>query len=232
MGAILGAQFPQSVVSIPQKQIWPYVQQWHFDIQHELPAHIVASFPMSAARERIWEQRYDLNQLQPLQLSSESLQAGSTMVASVIAANGQDCLYAGDCQWTPLDREALIPATLPMVYPPHQTPGTPGVNMYVACGNDPDFFRPFLAIPTSGRKKHSLVHLSRSRVVGAENGRRTQISASYTYSHSIDDASSAGIPASSIPTISRTNRASSNFDQRHVFTLSYIYDLPFFKGQD
>jgi hypothetical protein len=25
-------------------------------------------------------------------------------------------------------------------------------------------------------------------------------------------------------------RASSNFDQRHVFTLSYMYDLPFFKG--
>ena len=24
-----------------RKQIWPYVQQWHFDIEHELPAHMV-----------------------------------------------------------------------------------------------------------------------------------------------------------------------------------------------
>src|SRR5262249_41190802 len=55
-------------------------------------------------------------------------------------------------------------------------------------------------------------------------------SASYTYSHSIDDASSGG-DASFVDSYDfASNRASSNFDQRHVFTLSYIYDLPFFKG--
>jgi hypothetical protein len=56
-----------------------------------------------------------------------------------------------------------------------------------------------------------------------------QLSASYTYSHSIDNASSAGDTSFVNSYNLAANRASSNFDQRHVFTLSYIYDLPFFK---
>ena len=42
IGTNLGAQFPQSVVSIPQKQIWPYVQQWNLDVQHEILRNTVA----------------------------------------------------------------------------------------------------------------------------------------------------------------------------------------------
>ena len=65
----------------------------------------------------------------------------------------------------------------------------------------------------------------RRRTVGA-----LQLSASYTYSHSIDDASSAGDTSFVNSYDLAASRASSNFDQRHVFTLSYIYDLPFFKS--
>jgi hypothetical protein len=56
-----------------------------------------------------------------------------------------------------------------------------------------------------------------------------QLSASYTYSHSIDDASSSSDGSFVDSYNLALTRASSNFDQRHVFTLSYIYDLPFFK---
>ncbi len=66
------------------------------------------------------------------------------------------------------------------------------------------------------------------RTVGA-----LQLNVSYTYSHSIDDASDGGIfgdggilNAYDFPAF----RASSNFDQRHTFTTSAVYDLPFFKG--
>ncbi len=59
--------------------------------------------------------------------------------------------------------------------------------------------------------------------------------ASYTWSKSIDDASSffssagdANFPQNSRDT--RAERALSNFDLRHRFSLSYSYDLPFGKG--
>ena len=29
--------FPASFYSIPNKVVWPYMQQWHLDVQHELP---------------------------------------------------------------------------------------------------------------------------------------------------------------------------------------------------
>ena len=60
--------------------------------------------------------------------------------------------------------------------------------------------------------------------------------ASYTWSKSIDDASSffasagdANFPQDSRNT--RAERALSNFDLRHRFSLSYSYDLPFGKGR-
>jgi hypothetical protein len=52
----------------------------------------------------------------------------------------------------------------------------------------------------------------------------------YTYSHSIDNSSSAN-DAGLINTYNlNAFRAGSNFDQRHNISLGYVYDLPFFKG--
>jgi hypothetical protein len=103
--------------------------------------------------------------------------------------------------------------------------------MYVACGNNPDFFRPYVGFSDIRAQRNtasSIYHglqLSGKKTVGA-----LQMTASYTYSHSIDDASSAADASFLNSYDLAANRASSNFDQRHVFTLSYIYDLPFFKS--
>ena len=37
------AQFPLGVVAIPTKVQWPYMQQWHFDVQHEVARNTVAT---------------------------------------------------------------------------------------------------------------------------------------------------------------------------------------------
>jgi hypothetical protein len=55
------------------------------------------------------------------------------------------------------------------------------------------------------------------------------LSGSYTYSHSIDDSSSAHDPLIIDSYDLARVRASSNFDQRHLFNLGYVVDLPFFK---
>ena len=53
---------------------------------------------------------------------------------------------------------------------------------------------------------------------------------SYTYSHSIDDASDRS-DSTFVNSLSlASNKASSNFDQRHLLNVSYIYPVSFFKG--
>ncbi len=55
------------------------------------------------------------------------------------------------------------------------------------------------------------------------------LSAAYTYSHSIDDSSDRydGTFVNSYDVAS--SRASSNFDERHMLNVGYVYDLPFFR---
>ena len=55
-----------------------------------------------------------------------------------------------------------------------------------------------------------------------------QLSVAYTWSHSIDDSSDGGDGNFVNSYNLRGTRSSSNFDQRHLFNLSYVYDLPFF----
>jgi hypothetical protein len=52
---------------------------------------------------------------------------------------------------------------------------------------------------------------------------------SYSYSHSIDDSSDRSDPVLVNSYDLRENRASSNFDERHLLTFSYIYQLSFRK---
>jgi hypothetical protein len=218
VGASLGAQYPQSVVSIPNQQVWPYVQQWHFDVQHELPHHILAVVSYVGSKGTHLGQRYDLNQIKPTPLSANPYKPGES-------------IGLNDCATGFTPSGVAIPGYNPDGVAGDQTPGTPGVNMYVACGNDPDFFRPFLgysdirAQRNTATSNYNALQLSARKTMGA-----LQLSASYTYSHSIDDASSAGDTSFVDSYDLGLNRASSNYDQRHVFTMSYIYELPFFRG--
>jgi hypothetical protein len=224
VGASLGAQFPQSVVSIPQKQIWPYVQQWHFDIEHQLPSHVVGIVSYVGSKGTHLGRRLDLNQLLPVPSSQNPYKPGEA-IGGPDPNNPHD-----DCGTGTTPSGVAIPGYTPGGDPALQTPGTPGVNMFVACGFTVAPFRPFLGYSDIRRQENaasSIYHalqLSARKTVGA-----LQISASYTYSHSIDDASSGADGSFRNSYDFHSNRASSNFDQRHVFTLSYIYDLPFFK---
>ncbi len=59
-----------------------------------------------------------------------------------------------------------------------------------------------------------------------------QVNASYTYSHTLDEGSGLGAGLffnGNNPLDPRTSYASSDFDRPHVFTVSYLYDLPTMK---
>lgn len=227
VGANLGAAYPESgIISLPQKQIWPYVQQFHFDIEHQLPAHIVGIVSYVGSKGTDLGMQADINQLKSV------AEQGLTNPYKPGEAMGPNDCTTGQ---TPSGNKitGYVPDTSSgtLVLDNPQAQSGAGINMWIACGGNAAFFRPYLGYGTiharfnAGSSIYHGLEMSARKTVGA-----LQMSASYTYSHSIDDASSAGDTSFLDSYNFKVNRASSNFDQRHVFTLSYIYDLPFFKA--
>lgn len=226
VGSSLNAAFPESgIISLPNKQIWPYVQQFHFDIEHQLPSHIVGIVSYVGSKGTHLGTQSDINQLKSV---AEQGLANPYQPGEAMGVN--------DCTTGQTPSGVTIPGyTIPAIFNPNVSPAAQytgvGVNMYVACGGNANFFRPYPGYGTIHARFNaasSIYHgleMSARKTVGA-----LQMSLSYTYSHSIDSASSASDSSFDDSYNLGANRASSNFDQRHVFTASYIYDLPFFKG--
>ena len=110
--------------------------------------------------------------------------------------------------------------------------GQAAINLSIACGADPSPYRPFVGIGSIIRKDQSgssnfnaFEALLRHSVGGL------QLNAAYTYSHSIDNSSDNADAGFLNAYNLNAYRASSNFDQRHVFNLGYVYDLPFLRGK-
>ena len=103
-------------------------------------------------------------------------------------------------------------------------------NLSVACGSNPNVLRPIpgygdiTRLENTANSNYNALQFSGRRAVGSLN-----LSVAYTYAHSIDNSSDRfdGNFVDSY-NLDRT-RASSNFDQRHIFTISYLYNLPFFR---
>ncbi len=213
-------QFPLSVTSIPTKATWPYVQQWHLDVQHEVVRNTVATVSYVGSKGTHLNRQTDLNQLHPA--SDNPYLPGETY-------GDNDCGTVQDVFGVPTD--GFTPSGAPIPY------GGPGVlstavNVGIAaCGTNPDPFRPF---PGYGDIAHlefkasSIYHALQTSVRRTVGG--LQLNFAYTWSHSIDDASDRFDVGFVDSYNTRANRASSNFDQRHILNFSYVWDLPFFKN--
>jgi hypothetical protein len=189
--------FPLQVTSIPTHAVWPYVQQWHLDIQHEFIKNTIATVSYVGTKGTHLTLLRDINQIHPLPASENPFAPGTTFPAA-----------------------CSIPVT-----------GPAAINQAVACGADPDPYRPYVGFGSieflglDANSSYNALQASVRRTVGA-----LQINAAYTYSHAIDNSSDRydGSLVNSYDL--ESGRASSDFDERHVFSLSYVYDLPFFKS--
>jgi len=207
--------FPFSFYSVPKKVVWPYMQQWHLDVQHELPGHTVLTTSYVGSRGTHLGRQLDLNQLQPTPASQNPYKVGEpiggTIDPSTNSPSHDDC---GTMQ-TPSGVDVT---------------GQAAINLAVACGADPNPFRPFYGIATITRlesKASSVYHAL--QISARKNIGGLSLNLAYTYSHSIDDSSDrydGNFVNSYDPSASR---ASSSFDQRHLLNVGYVYDLPFFR---
>jgi hypothetical protein len=219
--------YPIDVTSIPTRAVWPYVQQWSFGIQHELQHDFVVNLGYAGSKGTHMTVERQLNQMPPLPANENPFGPNEPLTTS-------DCTVppagyvtsehpgAGGVPFQLLSGTLVGPSDPAYVY------------MQAACAN---FYTPQLnSLPL-----HPYSGLG--RVLSLENGadsnyhafqfglRRTRGSlttgVSYSYSHSIDDSSDRSDPVLVNSYDLRENRASSNFDERHLLTVNYIYQFSF-----
>jgi hypothetical protein len=222
-GALL---FPLNVISIPNQVKWPYVQQWHFDIQHEVLKNTVATVSYVGSKGTHLGRKYEYNQLQPVPAAQNPYIALGAPINTTTDCTVNESTAPG--------APVTVTATVNGVGYTGQTGGQVATNLAVACGTDANPFRPFRGygditrLDSAASSSYNALQAQLRRSVGA-----LQLNVSYTFSHSIDDASDGGLfgDGGILNEFSFASfRAASNFDERHLFNVSAIYDLPFFKG--
>jgi hypothetical protein len=210
-----GSSSPLAMISIPDKAVWPYVQQWHLDIQRDILKSTIATVSYVGSKGTHLTRFLDLNQVLPTPLSQNPYNVGEP-INGIDPSTG---LPHDDCGT--LTTPSGVPVT-----------GQALVNLQIACGANADPFRtqfPGIGSVSALREQASSTYHA-LEVAVRHNVGGLQLSLAYTYSHSIDDSSSAR-DAVILNTYDLTRaRASSNFDQRHQFNLGYVYDLPFFRS--
>lgn len=216
--------FPLNVTSIPTKAIWPYVQQWSLSIQRDLPWwNLFGTIAYVGSRGTHLTAELQLNQLQPVPSAENPFSPGQPLTQAVCQT------YVGGPSFGFITVNGQIFSTGEPIF----------TNLEEACGNtnagnsvaafpDPNSLRTFA--PGFGQI-YSLQNVANSHYHALQlTLRRTKkpvtLGMSYSYSHSIDDSSDR-TEANVVNAYDlAANRASSDFDQRHLLNIDYIYDLP------
>jgi hypothetical protein len=180
------------------------MQQWHFDVEHEvLKATVLTASYVGSKGTHLTLQR-DLNQIPALPSSLNPYAPGQP-------------ISGGDCASNTVNGNPVT--------------GLVAVNLAVACQTNPDPFRPFKGLGAISKleeqanSSYNALQISVRRTLG-----RLDFSLAYTYSHSIDDSSDR-FDGNFVDSYNlRGTRASSNFDQKHILNVSYVYDVPFFQS--
>jgi Carboxypeptidase regulatory-like domain len=214
-GNTASTQLPLSVNSIQTKAVWPYVQQWHLDIQRDIARGTVATLSYVGSKGTHLNRVSNLNQLHPIPSSQNPYKVGEPI-------GGSDCGTAFDANHVPT--AAKTPSGVLVT-------GQAAIQLGIsACGTNADLFRPFpgygdiaYLVNASSSTYHALQFALRRSLGGLD------LNFAYTYSHSIDDSSDRFDTSFVDAYNPAANRASSSFDQRHVLNFGYVWDLPFFK---
>jgi hypothetical protein len=207
-----GVSGTTGITTYTDQMRWPYVQQWHLDVQHDLVSHMVGTVAYVGSKGTHLSWQRNINQLDPVQPSENPFNPGQPLTS----------LQCGTIQ------NAWLPNVSGVVNGQTVT-GQVAQNMAVACGANPA--DPYRAYP--GYSNITLIEPQANSSYNAlqvairRQAARSQFTLAYTYSHSIDDSSDRydGNFLDSY-NMART-RASSNFDQTHILNVGYVLDSPF-----
>jgi Carboxypeptidase regulatory-like domain len=190
---------------------YPYVQQWHFDVQHNIAKDTVLTVAYVGSKGTHLSWQRDINQLQPV--SNNPFQPGQPLSAT------QCNTVTG--AWTPNVAGVINGQTVT---------GVTAQDLSVACGSSAaDPYRPYVGysnitqIEQGAKSSYNALQVSAHR-----NAKYAQFTLAYTWSHSVDDASDRYDGNFLDSYNMELTRASSNFDQRQILNVGYVFDAPFF----
>src|SRR6266702_1217329 len=123
--------FPLSVNSIPSKAIWPCVQQWHLDVQKDLPWHVVATASYVGSKGKHLTLQRNINQLHSIAASANPYAPGEPIIV-------QDP-HNPTAPFNTVCPDVLLSGGTVNGQP---VSGQVAANLSVACGNDPNPERP------------------------------------------------------------------------------------------
>ncbi len=219
-----GSAFPLNVAAIPTHAVWPYAQQWSFGIQRELPKDFVATVAYVGSKGTHLTIERQLNQLRPLPASENPFGPNEPLTltdctVSPIAGGGSPgdgntpFLLQGGTVVTPQNPAYVYlqaACTSPNIPNVNSLPGHP----YPGMGQ-------VLSLENTANSSYHALQATLRRTRGPLTA-----GISYSYSHSIDNSSDRSDPVLVDSYDIAGNRASSNFDQRHLLSISYVYQLP------
>jgi len=219
----LPGAYPLNVSGIPTKAIWPYSQQWSFSIQQELPKFMVASVAYVGSKGTHLTVERQLNQLRPLPAAINPFGIHEPLVPQPTPSAQGDC--SGFLAGSFLLKNGTIIGVQDPAY----------INLEAACAGEnisnptPDVntLRPY---PGLGQI-YSLENVANSdyhalQVTLRRSKGPLTVGGSYSYSHSFDNASDRSDTTLVNSYDLHSNRSSSNFDQRHLLSVSYIFAVP------
>ena len=190
---------------------YPYVQQWHFDVQHNIAKDTVATIAYVGSKGTHLTWQRDINQLQPV--GTTPFQAGQPLTSAI-------CNTVTGA-WTPNVTGVVNGQTLT---------GVAAQDLSVACGSSSaDPYRPYTGYNTitlieqGANSSYNALQVSAHR-----NAKYAQFTLAYTWSHSLDDSSDRYDGNFLNSYDMELTRASSNFDQRQILNVGYVFDAPFF----
>jgi Carboxypeptidase regulatory-like domain len=214
-----GGSYPLNVTGIPTSAEWPYAQQWSFSVQRQLPFDLLGSLAYVGSKGTHLTTELQVNQLLPLNPVSNPFLPGQPLTQQL-------------CSDGITSQQFFVNGT-------YYGPGSaPYQNLLAACiGESPESPAansvriPGYVIAPSMGQIYSLQNIANSNYNAMQfTLRRTKgpltLGLSYTYSHSIDDSSDRTSEIFVNAYNIAQNRASSDFDQRHNLSFSYIYELP------
>ncbi len=240
--AVPGCQpgaYPINITSIPTKAVWSNAQQWSFSWQQDLAHNIVGTFAYVGSKGTHLSVQKQINQLKPVPDGLNPYGPHQPLIPGISAAGGN---FLGDCASFsgysfPIGIATGFGRTSPITV---EQPAA--VNMKAACYGQPGTSQGAFPDPNVLRqvapgfgKIISLENVGDSSYHAFQTAlRRTSanltLGVTYTWSHSIDDASDRSDTTFVNSFDLRSNKASSNFDQRHLLNISYVYPVSFFKS--
>jgi hypothetical protein len=218
--------FPLNVTAIPTKSVWPYVQQWSLSVQRELTNNTIATLGYVGSKGTHLTTELQVNQLVPALASNNPFGPGGLVAGQPITTTICNS-YTGQ-------GNSSNPGTFTLGGQVWDSTNPDFVNLEAACFGtpgknfpDPNSLRTFapgfgqiFSLQNVADSNYNALQATLRRATGP-----LTLGVSYTYSHSIDDSSDRSDTTLVNSFNLSSNKASSNFDQRHLLNISYVYKL-------